>query len=152
MKIGIDLGTTNSALAYIDPREGEDLDFPPIRILPIPQQVASGRVEARVLRGHHHSADAGAEDGVGARRCPPVVTARLNRHVQRRPGQILASGGADRLDLGVSAAQRAVKALTNHLINPADHRADQRIRADSAAPPLSQLDRALEVRKVDLGI
>src|SRR5882724_6381484 len=46
MKIGIDLGTTNSALAYIDPREGEDQDFPPIHILPIPQQVAPGRVEA----------------------------------------------------------------------------------------------------------
>ena len=46
MKIGIDLGTTNSALSYIDPREGEDLDFPPIHILPIPQQVAPGRVEA----------------------------------------------------------------------------------------------------------
>src|SRR6478672_3017517 len=47
MKIGIDLGTTNSALAFIDPREGEDLDFPPIHILPIPQQVAPGRVEAQ---------------------------------------------------------------------------------------------------------
>src|SRR5438552_13630400 len=46
MKIGIDLGTTNSALAYIDPREGEDLDFPPIHILPIPQQVAPGSVGA----------------------------------------------------------------------------------------------------------
>ncbi len=46
MKIGIDLGTTNSALAYIDPREGEDLDFPPIHILPIAQQIAPGRVEA----------------------------------------------------------------------------------------------------------
>src|ERR1700736_6276687 len=46
MKIGIDLGTTNSALSYIDPREGEDLDFPPIHILPIPQPVAPGRVEA----------------------------------------------------------------------------------------------------------
>src|SRR2546427_5825374 len=46
MKIGIDLGTTNSALAYIDPRQGEDLDFPPIHILPIPQQIAPGRVEA----------------------------------------------------------------------------------------------------------
>src|SRR5882724_26800 len=45
MKIGIDLGTTNSALAFIDPRQGEDLDFPPIQILPIPQQVAPGRVE-----------------------------------------------------------------------------------------------------------
>src|SRR3984893_3728919 len=46
MKIGIDLGTTNSALAYIDPREGGDQDFPPIHTLPIPQQVAAGRVEA----------------------------------------------------------------------------------------------------------
>lgn len=46
MKIGIDLGTTNSALAYIDPREGEDLDFPPIHVLPISQQVAPGRTEA----------------------------------------------------------------------------------------------------------
>ena len=41
-------------------------------------QAASGRVEARVLRGHHHPADAGTEDGVGARRCAPVVTARLD--------------------------------------------------------------------------
>jgi molecular chaperone DnaK (HSP70) len=46
MKIGIDLGTTNSALAYIDPREGEDQDFPPIHTLLIPQQMAPGRVEA----------------------------------------------------------------------------------------------------------
>ncbi|MBI3471405.1 MAG: hsp70 family protein [Candidatus Solibacter usitatus] len=45
MKIGIDLGTTNSALAYIDPREGEDLNFPPIHVLDIPQMVAPGRVE-----------------------------------------------------------------------------------------------------------
>ena len=33
MNIGIDLGTTNSALAYIDPAEAEDADFPPIHIL-----------------------------------------------------------------------------------------------------------------------
>src|SRR5229473_1753738 len=47
MKIGIDLGTTNSALAFIDPREGEDLDFPPIHILPIPQQIAPVGIYAR---------------------------------------------------------------------------------------------------------
>jgi hypothetical protein len=47
MKIGIDLGTTNSALAYIDPREAEDADFPPIHILEIPQWVAAGKVEPR---------------------------------------------------------------------------------------------------------
>ncbi|MGC9969182.1 MAG: Hsp70 family protein [Bryobacteraceae bacterium] len=45
MKIGIDLGTTNSAVAYIDPREAEDTDFPPVHVLPIPQHVATERVE-----------------------------------------------------------------------------------------------------------
>ncbi len=47
MKVGIDLGTTNSALAYIDPREAEEADFPPIHILEIPQTVAPGRIEER---------------------------------------------------------------------------------------------------------
>jgi molecular chaperone DnaK (HSP70) len=47
MKIGIDLGTTNSAVAYIDLREAEDTSFPPIHILPIPQYVAPETVEER---------------------------------------------------------------------------------------------------------
>src|SRR2546421_294347 len=47
MKIGIDLGTTNSALAYIDEREAEDRDFPPLHIFETPQLVAAGRVEPR---------------------------------------------------------------------------------------------------------
>jgi molecular chaperone DnaK (HSP70) len=47
MKIGIDLGTTNSALAYVDEREAEDRDFPPVHIFETPQLVAAGRVEAR---------------------------------------------------------------------------------------------------------
>ena len=47
MKIGIDLGTTNSALAYIDEREAEDRDFPPLHIFETPQMVAPGREEAR---------------------------------------------------------------------------------------------------------
>ncbi len=46
MKIGIDLGTTNSAVAYIDPVEAADADFPPIHIQQIPQFVAAGRMEA----------------------------------------------------------------------------------------------------------
>ncbi len=46
MKVGIDLGTTNSALAYIDPKQAEDADFPPIHVLDIPQAVAPGRIEA----------------------------------------------------------------------------------------------------------
>lgn len=47
MKIGIDLGTTNSAVAFIDPRAAEDSQFPPVRILDIPQYVAQGVVEPR---------------------------------------------------------------------------------------------------------
>lgn len=39
MNVGIDLGTTNSALAYIDPEEAAEADFPPIHVLPIPQQL-----------------------------------------------------------------------------------------------------------------
>ena len=47
MKVGIDLGTTNSALSFIDLKEAADADFPPIHVVEIPQMVAQGRVEAR---------------------------------------------------------------------------------------------------------
>jgi molecular chaperone DnaK (HSP70) len=47
VNVGIDLGTTNSALAYIDPKEAQDADFPPIHTLSIPQVIAPGQVEPR---------------------------------------------------------------------------------------------------------
>ncbi len=47
MHIGIDLGTTNSAVAFIDPKESDEADFPPIQVLDIPQFVAPGRIESR---------------------------------------------------------------------------------------------------------
>src|ERR1700678_355528 len=47
MNVGIDLGTTNSALAFIDTKEAAEADFPTIRVLDVPQTVAQGRVEAR---------------------------------------------------------------------------------------------------------
>jgi molecular chaperone DnaK (HSP70) len=47
MKVGIDLGTTNSALAYVDPAEAAEADFPPIHVLEIPQVIAPGRIEPR---------------------------------------------------------------------------------------------------------
>jgi hypothetical protein len=47
MNIGIDLGTTNSALAYIDPQQAAETDTPAIRVQEIPQYVAQGRIEAR---------------------------------------------------------------------------------------------------------
>src|SRR6202051_3215839 len=47
MNIGIDLGTTNSALAYIAPVQGELPDYPDIKVLQIPQYVAPGQLESR---------------------------------------------------------------------------------------------------------
>jgi molecular chaperone DnaK (HSP70) len=47
MNIGIDLGTTNSALAYIPEIHGELPDYPEIQVLSVPQYVAPGQVEAR---------------------------------------------------------------------------------------------------------
>jgi actin-like ATPase involved in cell morphogenesis len=44
MNIGIDLGTTNSALAYID--STDEADYPTIHVLNIPQYVAPGRIES----------------------------------------------------------------------------------------------------------
>src|SRR4051794_22543525 len=48
--IGIDLGTTNSALAYVDlqraPRSGGKVDLKPF---PVPQLVAPGDVKERAL-------------------------------------------------------------------------------------------------------
>ena len=46
MNVGIDLGTTNSALAYIDSEAGE-VDFPPINVLPIQQQIDAQRSAPR---------------------------------------------------------------------------------------------------------
>ena len=47
MNLGIDLGTTNSALAYIDPQEAAEADYPPIHVQEVPQYVAQGRIEPR---------------------------------------------------------------------------------------------------------
>src|SRR5580700_825919 len=47
MNLGIDLGTTNSALAYIDPQQAAETDSPAIQVLDVPQYVAQGRIEAR---------------------------------------------------------------------------------------------------------
>ena len=84
MKIGIDLGTTNSALSYIDPREGEDLDFPPIHILPIPQQVAPGRVEALKTLPSFLFLDEAQPVGIYAREQGALVPTKLVHSAKSR--------------------------------------------------------------------
>jgi len=47
VKVGVDLGTTNSALAWIDVAEAAEADFPPIHELDIPQHVTQHQIEPR---------------------------------------------------------------------------------------------------------
>jgi molecular chaperone DnaK (HSP70) len=77
MKIGIDLGTTNSALAYIDEREAEDRDFPPIHIFETPQLVAPGRTEPRRTLPSFLFLEEGQPVGVYAREQGAVVPTKL---------------------------------------------------------------------------
>src|SRR5450432_3973128 len=77
MKIGIDLGTTNSALAYIDEREAEDRDFPPIHIFETPQLVAAGRVEPRRTLPSFLFLEEGQPVGLYAREQGAIVPTRL---------------------------------------------------------------------------
>src|SRR3954463_4558244 len=77
MKIGIDLGTTNSALAYIDEREAEDLEFPPLHIFETPQLVAPGRAEPRRTLPSFLFVEDGQPVGLYAREQGAVVPTRL---------------------------------------------------------------------------
>jgi molecular chaperone DnaK (HSP70) len=77
MKIGIDLGTTNSALAYIDEREAEDRDFPPLHIFETPQLVAAGRVEPRRTLPSFLFLEEGQPVGLYAREQGALVPTRL---------------------------------------------------------------------------
>lgn len=77
MKVGIDLGTTNSALAWIDPAEAEDTSFPPIHVFDIPQLVAAGRVESRRTLPSFLFLEEGQPVGTYARDQGAIVPTRL---------------------------------------------------------------------------
>ncbi len=77
MKIGIDLGTTNSALAYIDEREAEDRDFPPVHIFETPQLVAPNRIEPRRTLPSFLFLEDGQPVGLYAREQGALVPTRL---------------------------------------------------------------------------
>ena len=77
MKIGIDLGTTNSALAYVDAREGEESDFPPVHIFAVPQLIAPGRVEARTTLPSFLFLEEGRPIGAHARDQGALIPTRL---------------------------------------------------------------------------
>ena len=77
MKVGIDLGTTNSALAWIDEREAEDRDFPPVHVFETPQLIAAARIEARRTLPSFLFLEEGQPVGVYAREQGALVPTRL---------------------------------------------------------------------------
>src|SRR3954447_6842656 len=77
MKVGIDLGTTNSALAWINPADAEDTSFPPINIFEIPQLVTQARVEPRRTLPSFLFLEDGHPVGTWAREQGALVPTRL---------------------------------------------------------------------------
>ena len=77
MNIGIDLGTTNSALAYIDAAEAGERDFPPVGIFETPQLVAAGRIEPRRTLPSFLFLEEGQPVGAYARDQGAIVPTRL---------------------------------------------------------------------------
>ena len=74
---GIDLGTTNSALAWVDPAQAEDTSFPPIHIFDIPQLVAANRTEGRRTLPSFLYLEEGQPVGLYAREQGAIVPSRL---------------------------------------------------------------------------
>src|SRR5258707_10552816 len=82
--VGIDLGTTNSAVCYVDTHQRPWK----VRVLEIPQLVASGQVEARdTLPSFHYQPPATADETP----TPHVVGFMARDHGAATPGRLIAS-------------------------------------------------------------
>jgi molecular chaperone DnaK (HSP70) len=96
--VGIDLGTTNSALAYADTREAAaDASVSPIQALPIPQLLASGEVGERpVLPSFLYlpaekEFPAGSLDVPWKKKAERAVGSFARDHGAKVPGRLVAS-------------------------------------------------------------
>jgi molecular chaperone DnaK (HSP70) len=82
--VGIDLGTTNSAVCYVDCAEQPWQ----VRVLPIPQYVAPGQIEARDTLPSFHYQPPPEASGTPA---GPVVGYMARDHGAATPGRVIAS-------------------------------------------------------------
>src|SRR5438270_151484 len=95
--IGIDLGTTNSALAYIDLKRARPGKAAEIREFPIPQLVAPGELKSRELLPSFlylpgpHDLPAGATALPWDPACPYAVGEFARNHGARVPGRLVTS-------------------------------------------------------------
>ena len=92
--VGIDLGTTNSAVNYVDTREQSWR----VRVFPIPQLVAHGQVESRETLPSFHYAATHRESSSGALRLPwhaghpeHAVGVFAREEGAKSPGRMIAS-------------------------------------------------------------
>ncbi len=104
----------------------------------------SRRDGIRIERADHDARDTGGDHGVRARRRPPVVRARLERHVERRAARAIARL-CECPRLGVLDGRELVPALADDLIAVDDDGADERMVLDLAAAALRELQGPLEM-------
>ncbi|MET0389330.1 MAG: Hsp70 family protein [Polyangiales bacterium] len=99
--VGIDLGTSNTAVAFAEPRGVQSGPRPPIEIFPIPQLVAPGEIAARPLLPsfRYHLAEGELTDADGRQgfpvplpQLPAAVVGTLAQQLGGRvPGRLIAS-------------------------------------------------------------
>ncbi|MCE9606696.1 MAG: hsp70 family protein [Planctomycetia bacterium] len=96
--VGIDLGTTNSAMAFVDTEQAELGAASQVQDFPVPQIVAPGVIEARDTLPSFHYEPAGGEFAAGAMRLPwqdrdpPYVVGTFARdHGETVPGRLISS-------------------------------------------------------------
>ncbi len=95
--VGIDLGTTNSALAYADTKDADQDAVPEIRTLPIPQVVAPGEAADRPLLPSFmylpgpKEFPAGALDLPWSKGAGRVVGTFAREHGAKVPGRLVGS-------------------------------------------------------------
>ena len=106
----------------------EELDLDPGGAEALEPAPVDDRV--RIASADDDARDSGGDDRVGARRRAPVVGARLERHVERRPARRVA-GLLERDRLRVTNAFVLVPALPHDLAVAHDDRADERMVVES---------------------
>ena len=104
--VGIDLGTTNCVVAYVDTHT-QDLDNPPIQLLQLPQLVTPGQVEEQDMLPSFLYLPAGHEFPAGSLTLPwgedlPLVVGALARSRGAEvPGRLISSAKSWLCHVGV---------------------------------------------------
>ena len=114
-----------------------------------PSETCSGYLRRGVSDRADDARDPGGDQGVRAGRLVTVVRARLERDVGRCTAGVLRAC-RERVRLGVQLARADVPALAEGASVAGDQAADYGVRRGRPAPPLGELERALQELRVAL--